>query len=819
MKCYPVSSLAYVYDLVVSTTVRETLTGYRLTCTPPSSGRIVITGASMDASQLDVPVHYDGVLSLNTSAIATLLGDSAAAGTTVSTILEVQLGSTDFYTIFGPVSVRKDVIPNSPSDTPEEYIVTGTPGTPAYISYAYASDGAGTGFVIGGSTVGALTGKHWLGISTSSNAPITVAQGASTDPIWSAYQWTELPVGATGVAGSVTAVNGVAPDTDGNVTLPAVTAGSIGAATTAALAAEAAARAAADTAEAATRAAADTANSSSITAETARASAAEAGKLDAALVGADDGVCPLDSTGHIPTAYIPVTSVTSAVMSALTTEVTAREAGDTSLASAIAAEQARAEAAEAAAITTAEAAAEAAAATAAATAIAAAIATEVTNRNSAIATETTRAEAAEAAAITSAVATSEAYTDAAVAGVTAGGLGAVPTSRTVNGHALTGNITVTKGDVGLGNCDNTSDANKPVSTAQAAAIAAVTVTSLGAQAANTQLGDIAGLGAPADGDSLWGSGGHWIKKTVAQVKTLLGLGTAAFLDAAGVGSNATTTQLVRGDDTRLNIANGSLVEYLSANRTYYVGPSGSDANDGLTSGTALATVQAALNKLSKIHLNGYSYRVRILAGTYTAQAISSVAPVGYGAIALGQIATGGIFIQGDSGTASDVVLQGSGGSGAAVVTINHDFYRLLDVSLRQTDTATDLVQAVNGIEFRFSNLRFGQSGMWIRVTFATAYSSGNCAVYENGAYGFYVSYGSLLYWNHQMALGTRTLSAIFMSALSQSNIWAGGSSFTGTLTGKRYLASGNGIINTNAGGSTFFPGSIAGTVDTQGQYV
>lgn len=44
-------------------------------------------------------------------------------------------------------------------------------------------------------------------------------------------------------------------------------------------------------------------------------------------------------------------------------------------------------------------------------------------------------------------------------------------STTVNGHALSANVTITKGDVGLGNVDNTSDANKPVSTAQAASIA------------------------------------------------------------------------------------------------------------------------------------------------------------------------------------------------------------------------------------------------------------------------------------------------------------------------------------------------------------
>jgi len=46
----------------------------------------------------------------------------------------------------------------------------------------------------------------------------------------------------------------------------------------------------------------------------------------------------------------------------------------------------------------------------------------------------------------------------------------VPKTTTVNGKALTTNITLAKVDVGLGNVDNTSDANKPVSTAQQSAL-------------------------------------------------------------------------------------------------------------------------------------------------------------------------------------------------------------------------------------------------------------------------------------------------------------------------------------------------------------
>ena len=41
----------------------------------------------------------------------------------------------------------------------------------------------------------------------------------------------------------------------------------------------------------------------------------------------------------------------------------------------------------------------------------------------------------------------------------------VPTSRKVNGHALSADVTVSKSDVGLGNVDNTADANKSVASA------------------------------------------------------------------------------------------------------------------------------------------------------------------------------------------------------------------------------------------------------------------------------------------------------------------------------------------------------------------
>lgn len=54
--------------------------------------------------------------------------------------------------------------------------------------------------------------------------------------------------------------------------------------------------------------------------------------------------------------------------------------------------------------------------------------------------------------------------------LSAADVGAVPTTRTVAGKALSSNVTLSKADVGLSNVDNTSDSAKPVSSATQTAL-------------------------------------------------------------------------------------------------------------------------------------------------------------------------------------------------------------------------------------------------------------------------------------------------------------------------------------------------------------
>lgn len=118
-------------------------------------------------------------------------------------------------------------------------------------------------------------------------------------------------------------------------------------------------------------------------------------------------------------------------------------------------------------------------------------------------------------------------------------LGGVGNVASVNGH--TGIVVLDKDDIGLGNVDNTSDANKPVSTAQATALA-------GKQPIDSDLTAIAAI-SPSNDDIIQRKAGAWTNRTPSQFKTDLaldaddvGLGNVPDVDATDR-ANHTGTQV------------------------------------------------------------------------------------------------------------------------------------------------------------------------------------------------------------------------------------------------------------------------------------
>lgn len=191
-----------------------------------------------------------------------------------------------------------------------------------------------------------------------------------------------------------------------------------------------------------------------------------------------------------------------------------------------------------------------------AAAIAAAATDATTKANAAQATAistaatdaTTKANAAQAAAIAAAAtdATTKANAAEAAAVATAASAAAalyVPTTRTVNGHDLSANVTVTKSDVGLGNVDNTSDLNKPISTA--------TQTALDAKLDDSQASAF-GLTLLDDAD-----------QTAA--RSTLGLGTLATQNGTFSGTHSGTSSGTNtGDQTSIVGITGNLAEFNAA---------------------------------------------------------------------------------------------------------------------------------------------------------------------------------------------------------------------------------------------------------------
>ena len=126
----------------------------------------------------------------------------------------------------------------------------------------------------------------------------------------------------------------------------------------------------------------------------------------------------------------------------------------------------------------------------------------------------------------------------AAAAVTLAGLSGVPTSRTVNGHALTGNVTVTTGDLGLG----TAATHASTDFDAAGAAAAVTLSGLsGVPTSRTVNGHAltgnvtvtnADLGAVPTSTTV---NGHALSGNVTVTTGDLGLGTAATAAKSGAG--------------------------------------------------------------------------------------------------------------------------------------------------------------------------------------------------------------------------------------------------------------------------------------------
>ncbi|MFN7178291.1 DUF2793 domain-containing protein [Hyphomonas sp.] len=254
-------------------------------------------------------------------------------------------------------------------------------------------------------------------------------------------------------------------------------------------------------------------------------------------------------------------------------------------------------------------------------------------------------------------------------------------------------------------------------------------------------------------------------------------------------------------------------ERLSAARTYYVRADGNDANDGLanTPGSALATVQAALDRAGSLDLNGHDVTVQIANGTWTGTARFRTLT-----------GDGTLILLGDETTPSNVYLNVSSAHAIAAQSVSGR-YSVRGLKIETSGSGHAIAAAGTGVHITFRNIEFGavaNSHLFAEAG-ATIESIGQYAISGNAErHANALLRSEVNLRNSTVTLtGTPAFSLAFCNATRLSVINANGMTFTGSATGKRYEATANAVIFTNGGGATYLPGNASGTTATGAQYL
>lgn len=250
-----------------------------------------------------------------------------------------------------------------------------------------------------------------------------------------------------------------------------------------------------------------------------------------------------------------------------------------------------------------------------------------------------------------------------------------------------------------------------------------------------------------------------------------------------------------------------LRETLTANRTFYVATGGSNANKGLTAGTAFATLQKAVDEAGKLDCSIYSVTIRLADGAYAGAAISR--PL---------LGGGTLFIVGNDTTPANVVLtSGTTVGGTARVSISGvrfaptvDYHHALTVG----EGAKLLIGKVDFGPTALNGYHVNGTG-YGEITFEQDYTiSGGARRHLNLSGPVFVA-GT----NRTITLtGTPAieLEFFYVSNSAIASFW--NLTISGSCTGKRYAVTTTGVINLYGKPADFLPGNVAGSAVSGGVY-
>lgn len=294
------------------------------------------------------------------------------------------------------------------------------------------------------------------------------------------------------------------------------------------------------------------------------------------------------------------------------------------------------------------------------------------------------------------------------------------------------------------------------------------------------------------------------------------LDTSPTIATASLGSSTATTHSARDNSTKLATTayvDTATREKLTGNRTYYVRTDGSDSNNGLadTSGGAFLTVSAALTAAAALDCSTFNCTIQVRSGTRTA-AISLPRMVGSGTFTL----------TGDTSTPSNCTLNVT--SANAISLRNPTNWTVTGFKVTAATSGSGIYVS-NGGYLKYGNMEFGACANGAHReagTFGTLECTGPLTKSGNAGWGVLTqAFGKSITGYVTITFTASITYSVSYAYSTQGNIVDVGGTFTlgaFTVTGQRFIASQNGVIETYGSGASYFPGTVAGGTTSGGVY-
>ncbi len=241
-------------------------------------------------------------------------------------------------------------------------------------------------------------------------------------------------------------------------------------------------------------------------------------------------------------------------------------------------------------------------------------------------------------------------------------------------------------------------------------------------------------------------------------------------------------------------------EKLTAGRTYYVRTDGSDSNTGLVnnSGGAFLTIAKAIEVVAGLDRSTFDVTIQVGAGTFTAG--GTINPWGPGSKRVKIIGAGATTII--STTALDCFY---------VFGIVH----LQDMKLQTGGGYGSGIRVNPHADVTFQGLDFGAcaSAQMFASAGAAVIATGNYSISGGAPYHISARFGAYfeIYGRTITIAGTPAYAGAYVQCDQGAVVENGACTFSGSATGQRYDASSLGIISSSGGGTSYFPGNVAGT--------